>query len=177
MNNYLAQIAIFIFVLLTSLFYGFVVQINPIPPFNILIWAGFCFVIFKIYNSNDGPFDGLGKTMNFITLAIGIYMIYLVRSVHFVAYFNQIHLTGSTSLIPQGFQEAMLTALFNPGAFFQKLLFLLSWDSLSITLGGNTSLSFGIVITNIFRTIEIIGIFSASLIFNKLTSIWALKSK
>ena len=176
-NSFIGHLAAFTFIVLSSFIYGYLSQINPIPPLNVLIWLIYCYLIYKTYGEKKNSKHYGLQVIRVLSLIAAIYLIYLSKSVYYVAYFNEMYLSGTTSIIPMGFEEGFVNALFDPGVYMQKLLFLLSWDSLSITLGGNTSLSFGIVITNIFRTIEIIGILSSPLLFKKLLSVRFSKSE
>jgi len=171
LNAYLGKIAWFLFIILVSIVYGFLIQINPIPPLNILLWGSFCYLIYTVFLVNFTNEKRSRKIFNYIAITVCIYLIYIVKSVYFVSYFNGIYLTGSNDLIPLEFEESIFRTIVNPSIFLQKLEFLLAWDTLSISFGGNNTIAFGSVLTNIFRMIEILGILFTSLIFNGLFNI------
>jgi len=54
---------------------------------------------------------------------------------------------------------------------------LLAWDTLSISFGGNNTIAFGSVLTNIFRMIEILGILFSPFIYRYLSKKGVFKSK
>ena len=177
LNKYLTHIAIFIFILLFSFLYGFIVQLNPIPPLNVVLWIGYCYMIWKLTKSYKYDNNFKNKALICISLIFSIYITYLTKSAYYVAHFNEIYLFGTSNMIPKGFEEGLFNALIDLGALKQKLLFLLSWDSLSISFGSNLNLSLGIVITNILRVIEIIGIALSPLIYSRILESWRSKSK
>ena len=176
-NKYLGVVSTFLFITIASVVYGFLIQINPIPPFNIIIWGAFCFLIHKVFLVNFTTKKPYKKILIYFTITVCIYLIYVVKSVYFVALFNQIYLTGSTKIIPIEFEESLLRTLIKPSVFIQKLEFFLSWDSLSISFGENYTLSFGNLVTNIFRILEILGIIFSQLVCRSLFKKIAFFSK
>ena len=177
LNAYLGKIAWFLFIILVSIVYGFLIQINPIPPLNILLWGSFCYLIYTVFLVNFTNEKRSRKIFIYIAMTVCIYLIYVVKSVYFVSYFNGIYLTGSNDLIPLEFEESLFRTLISPSVFIQKLEFFLSWDSLSISFGGNNAIAFGSVLTNIFRIIEILGILCSPLIYRLLSKKGLFKSK
>ena len=177
LNAYLGKIAWFLFIILVSIVYGFLIQINPIPPLNILLWGSFCYLIYTVFLVNFTNEKRSRKIFIYIAMTVCIYLIYVVKSVYFVSYFNGIYLTGSNDLIPLEFEESLFRTLISPSVFIQKLEFFLSWDSLSISFGGNNTIAFGSVLTNIFRIIEILGILCSPLIYRLLSKKGLFKSK
>ena len=176
-NSFIGHLAAFTFIVLSSFIYGYLSQINPIPPLNVLIWLIYCYLIFKTYGEKkDSKHYGL-KVIRVLSLIAAIYVIYLSKSVYYVAYFNEMYLSGTTSMIPIGFEEGFVNALFDPKVYMQKLVFLLSWDTLSISFGGNNTIAFGSVWTNTFRIIEIFGILCSPLMYRFLAKKGVLKSK
>jgi len=169
LNTYLGKAAWFLFIILVSIVYGFLIQINPIPPLNIIIWAAFCYLIFKTYLHHFENKTPIRKIFISLGITFCIYLIYAVKSAYFVSYFNGIYLTGSNDLIPLEFEESLFRTLISPSVFIQKLEFFLSWDSLSISFGGNNAIAFGSVLTNTFRIIEILGILCSPLIYRLLS--------
>jgi len=168
-NKCLGVVSTFLFITLASAAYGFLIQINPIPPLNIIIWAAFCYLIFKTYLHHFENKTPIRKIFISLGITFCIYLIYAVKSAYFVSYFNGIYLTGSNDLIPLEFEESLFRTLISPSVFIQKLEFFLSWDSLSISFGGNNAIAFGNVLTNTFRIIEILGIFFSPFIFRSLS--------
>ena len=177
LNAYLGKIAWFLFIILVSIVYGFLIQINPIPPLNILLWGSFCYLIYTVFLVNFTNEKRSRKIFIYIAMTVCIYLIYVVKSVYFVSYFNGIYLTGSNDLIPLEFEESIFRTIVNPSIFLQKLEFLLAWDTLSISFGGNNTIAFGSVLTNTFRIIEILGILCSPLIYRLLSKKGLFKSK
>ncbi|MDA8910767.1 hypothetical protein N9I21_03150, partial [Crocinitomicaceae bacterium] len=70
LNTYLGKAAWFLFIILVSIVYGFLIQINPIPPLNVIIWAAFCYLIFRTYLRNFENKTSIRKI--FICLGIAI---------------------------------------------------------------------------------------------------------
>ena len=168
-NKHLGVVSTFLFIAIVSAAYGFLIQINPILPLNIIIWAAFCYLIFKTYLHHFENKTPIRKIFISLGITFCIYLIYAVKSAYFVSYFNGIYLTGSNDLIPLEFEESLFRTLISPSVFIQKLEFFLSWDSLSISFGGNNAIAFGNVLTNTFRIIEILGIFFSPFIFRSLS--------
>ena len=175
--KYLGAVSTFLFITIASFVYGFLIQINPILPLNIIIWAAFCYLLFKTYMHHFENKTPVRKTFIYFHIAVCIYLIYAVKSAYFVSYFNGIYLTGSNDLIPLEFEESLFRTLISPSVFIQKLEFFLSWDSLSISFGGNNTIAFGSVLTNIFRMIEILGILCSPFIYRFLSKKGLFKSK
>ena len=176
-NKYLGVASTFLFITIASAVYGFLIQINPILPLNIIIWAGFCYLIYTVFLVNFTNEKRSRKIFIYIAMTVCIYLIYVVKSVYFVSYFNGIYLTGSNDLIPLEFEESIFRTIVNPSIFLQKLEFLLAWDTLSISFGGNNTIAFGSVLTNIFRMIEILGILFSPFIYRYLSKKGVFKSK
>ncbi|MBT5932910.1 MAG: hypothetical protein HOH34_06165 [Flavobacteriales bacterium] len=176
-NKCLGVVSTFLFITLASAAYGFLIQINPIPPLNIIIWAAFCYLLFRTYMRNFENETHVRKIFICLGIAVCIYLIYVVKSAYFVSYFNGIYLAGSNDLIPLEFEESLFRTLISPSVFIQKLEFLLSWDSFSISFGENNTIAFGSVVTNTFRIIEILGIFLSTLIIKFLSKTRATISK
>jgi len=107
LNAYLGKIAWFLFIILVSIVYGFLIQINPIPPLNILLWGSFCYLIYTVFLVNFTNEKRSRKIFIYIAMTVCIYLIYVVKSVYFVSYFNGIYLTGSNDLIPLEFEESI----------------------------------------------------------------------
>ena len=180
MKNYIKYTVIvstFLFISIASVVYGFLIQINPILPFNIIIWAAFCYLMYRMFLHHFENKTPIRKILISLGIAVFIYLIYVVKAVYFVSYFNQVYLTGSTKIVPLEFEESLFRTLISPSVFIQKLEFFLSWDSLSISFGGNNTMSFGSVLTNTFRIIEILGIFFSPFIFKSLSKKGLYKSK
>ena len=177
LNAYLGKIAWFLFIILVSIVYGFLIQINPIPPLNILLWGSFCYLIYTVFLVNFTNEKRSRKIFIYIAMTVCIYLIYVVKSVYFVSYFNGIYLTGSNDLIPLEFEESIFRTIVNPSIFLQKLEFLLAWDTQSISFGGNNTIAFGNVLTNTFRIIEILGILCSPLIYRLLSKKGLFTSK
>ena len=78
------------------------------------------------------------------------------------------YLSGGTSLVPKNFENDLARTIINPEIFIQKLDFYLSWDQISISFGGKSTVNFGTFWTNIFRVFEVVGILISPLIFQKL---------
>ena len=168
-NKYIGVVSTFLFIAIVSAAYGFLIQINPILPLNIIIWAAFCFLIFRTYLHHFDNKTPIRKIFISLGIAVCIYLIFAVKAAYFVSYFNQMYLIGSTKIVPLEFEESLLRTLISPSVFIQKLEFFLSWDSLSISFGGNNAFDFGSVLTNTFRIIEILGIFFSPFIFRSLS--------
>ena len=167
-NRYLAELAIFIFFILISALYAFILQWNPFPPSNILLWAFYCYIIFWLSKQIKRPSKISEKSIIYLYLLVGIYIIYLIKSTYYVAYFNEFYFSGTTSIVPFGFESDLSRSLIYPDVFLQKLQFFLSWDQLSISFGTNNTLSFCDIWSNVFRIIEIVGILFSPLIINSL---------
>ena len=176
-NKYLGVASTFLFITIASAVYGFLIQINPILPLNIIIWAGFCYLIFRMYLHHFENETPIRKILISLGIAVCIYLIYAVKSAYFVSYFNQMYLIGSTKIFPLEYEESLFRTLISPSIFIQKLEFLLSWDSLSISFGGNNTIAFGSVLTNTFRIIEILGILFSPFIYRYLSKKDVFKSK
>ena len=167
-NRYFAEFSFFIFYLIITFLYAFVVQFNPILPINIAIWALYCFIIFQLSKKIKRPSILNERAIIYLYLLLGIYLIYLVKSTYYVAYFNEMYLSGGTSLVPKNFENDLARTIINPEIFIQKLEFFLSWDQISISFDGKSSVNFGTFWTNIFRAFEVLGILISPLIFSKL---------
>ena len=111
LNAYLGKIAWFLFIILVSIVYGFLIQINPIPPLNILLWGSFCYLIYTVFLVNFTNEKRSRKIFIYIAMTVCIYLIYVVKSVYFVSYFNGIYLTGSNDLIPLEFEESIFRTI------------------------------------------------------------------
>ncbi len=176
-NRHLTELAIFIFFILISTLYAFILQWNPFPPSNIILWATYCYIIFRLRKHIKRPSKFSEISIVYFYLLVGIYIIYLIKSTYYVAYFNEFYFSGTTSIVPFGFERDLSRSLIYPDVFLQKLQFFLSWDQLSISFGENNTLSFGGIWSNAFRIIEILGILFASLIFNRLFNFWNRNSQ
>ena len=168
-NRYFTEFSVFVFFLIITFLYAFVVQCNPILPVNILIWALYCFIIFQLSKQIKRPSIWNERAIIYLYLLFGIYLIYLVKSTYYVAYFNQMFLSGGTSLVPNNFENDLARTIVNPKIFIQKLEFFLSWDQISLSFGGKSTVNFGTFWTNIFRVFEVLGILISPLMFSKLT--------
>lgn len=176
-NKYLGVVSTFLFIAIVSAAYGFLIQINPILPLNIIIWAAFCFLIFRTYLHHFDNKTPIRKIFISLGIAVCIYLIYAVKAAYFVSYYNQMYLIGSTKIVPLEFEESLLRTLISPSVFSQKIEFFLSWDSLSISFGGNNAIAFGSVLTNTLRIIEILGILCSPFIYRFLPKKDLFKSK
>ena len=169
LNQSIKGLTFFLFIVLISIVYGFCIQLNPIPPSNILIWIAFTLLVNKTLESTINSKNRLDKLIAFLGLIISIYFIFIAKSAYYVAYFNNIYLMESVSFIPEGFWDGLLLSILNPLVFIEKLTFLLSWDNLSLSFGNSQALSFGNTISNIIRCIEVLGIFFSTLIWTKIS--------
>ena len=167
-NRYFTEFSFFIFYLIITFLYAIVVQFNPILPINIAIWALYCFIIFQLSKQIKRPSIWNERAIIYLYLVFGIYLIYLVKSTYYVAYFNEMYLLGGTSLVPKNFENDLARTIINPEIFIQKLDFFLSWDQLSISFGENSSVNFGKIWSNFFRIIEVGGIIITPILRNKL---------
>ena len=168
-NRYFTEFAVFVFYLVITFLYAFVVQWNPILPVNIAIWALYCFITFQLSKQIQRSSIWNERALIYLYLIFGIYSIYLVKSTYYVAYFNEMYLSGTTSLVPSNFENDLARTIVNPKIFIQKLEFFLSWDQISLSFGGKSTVNFGTFWTNIFRVFEVLGILISPLIFSKLT--------
>lgn len=168
-NRYFTEFSVFVFYLIITFLYAFVVQFNPILPINIAIWTLYCFIIFQWSKRIKRPSIWNERAIIYLYLLFGIYLIYLVKSTYYVAYFNEMYLSGETSLVPKNFENDLARTIINPEIFIQKLDFYLSWDQICISFGENSSVNFGKIWTNLFRIIEIIGILFSTLIWTKIS--------
>ena len=168
-NRYLTEFSFFIFYLIITFLYAFVVQWNPILPVNIAIWALYCFIIFQLSQQIKRPSILNERAIIYLYLILGIYLIYLVKSTYYVAYFNEMFLSGGTSLVPKNFENDLARTIINPEIFIQKLDFYLLWDQISISFGENSSVNFGKIWSNLFRIIEVGGILFSTLIWTKIS--------
>ena len=167
-NRYFTEFSVFIFFLIITFLYAFIVQWNPTPPVNSVIWVLYCFIIFQLSKQIKRPSILNERAIIYLYLLFGIYLIYLVKSTYYVAYFNEMYLSGGTSLVPKNFENDLARTIINPEIFIQKLDFYLSWDQISISFGGKSTVNFGTFWTNIFRVFEVLGILISPLIFQKL---------
>ena len=167
-NRYFTEFSVFVFFLIITFLYAFVVQWNPILPINIAIWALYCFIIFQLSKQIKRPSILNERAIIYLYLLFGIYLLYLVKSTYYVAYFNEMYLSGGTSLVPNNFENDLARTIINPVIFIQKLDFYLSWDQISFSFGKENIISFGTFWTNIFRVFEVLGILISPLIFSKL---------
>ena len=167
-NRYFTEFAVFVFYLVITFLYAFVVQWNPILPLNIVIWALFCFIIFQFSKQIKRPSIWNERALIYLYLVFGIYLIYLVKSTYYVAYFNELYLSGNTGFIPNDFENDLARTIVNPKIFIQKLEFFLSWDQISISFGGKSTVNIGTFWTNVFRVFEVLGILISPLIFSNL---------
>jgi len=167
-NRYFTEFSVFIFFLIITFLYAFIVQWNPTPPVNIVIWVLYCCIIFQLSKQIKRPSILNERAIIYLYLLFGIYLIYLVKSTYYVAYFNEMYLSGGTSLVPKNFENDLARTIINPEIFIQKLDFYLSWDQISISFGGKSTVNFGTFWTNIFRVFEVVGILISPLIFQKL---------
>ena len=166
-NQFIKGLSFFVFIVLISLVYGFCIQLNPIPPINILIWIAFAWLIHKTLETSISSKNSLHKLTAYFGVLISIYFVFIAKSAYYVAYFNNIYLMESVSFIPEGFWDGLLLSILNPSIFIEKLTFLLSWDNLSLSFGNRQALLFGNTISNIIRFIEVLGIFFSTLIWTK----------
>ena len=167
-NRYFTEFAVFVFYLVITFLYAFVVQWNPILPVNIVIWALYCFITFQLSKQIQRSSIWNERALIYLYLIFGIYSIYLVKSTYYVAYFNEMYLSGTTSLVPSNFENDLARTIVNPKIFIQKLEFFLSWDQISLSFGAKSTVNFGTFWTNIFRVFEVLGILISPLIFSKL---------
>jgi hypothetical protein len=167
-NRYFTEFSFFIFYLIITFLYAFIVQFNPILPINIAIWALYCFIIFQLSKQIKRSSIWNERAIIYLYLLFGIYSVYLVKSTYYVAYLNEIYLSGGTSLVPKNFENDLARTIINPEIFIQKLEFFLSWDNISFSLGRESTFNFGIFWSNIFRAFEVLGILISPLIFAKL---------
>ena len=169
LNQSIKGLTFFLFIVLISLIYGVCIQLNPIPPLNLLIWISFTFMMYKILGSSVNSKTTIKKITGYSGLLICIYFIYVGKAAYYVSYFNNIYLMESISMIPEGFQEGLVFSLLNPSIFIEKLNFLLSWDDLSLSLNGDSSFSFGTGFTNTIRLIEVMGILLSTYLWDKIS--------
>ena len=168
LNQSIKGLTFFLFIVLASLVYGFCIQFNPIPPVNILIWIAFALLIHKTLGTTLNSRHIIEKTIGYMAIFVSIYFSYLVKSTYYVAYFNDIYLLGSVSLIPEGFWDGLLVSMLNPFVFIEKLTFFLSWDNLSVSFSNNMGFSFGNALTNTIRFIEVLGILFSTFLWTKI---------
>ena len=167
-NRHFTEFAVFVFYLIITFLYAFIVQWNPILPVNIAIWAFYCFIIFQLSKQIKRSSIWNERAIIYLYLLFGIYSVYLVKSTYYVAYLNEIYLSGGTSLVPKNFENDLARTIINPEIFIEKLEFFLSCDQISISFDGKSSVNFGTFWTNIFRVFEVLGILISPLIFSKL---------
>lgn len=166
-NRYFTEFAVFVFYLIITFLYAFIVQWNPIPPVNIAIWLLYCFVIFQLSKQIKRTSIWNERAIIYIYLVFGVHLIYLVKSTYFVAYFNELYLSGRTSIVPNSFENDLARTFINPKIFIQKLDFYLLWDQISLSFGGESALNFGTFWSNILRLLEVVGILISPMIFQK----------
>lgn len=167
-NKYFTEFAVFVFYLIITFLYAIIVQWNPILPLNIAIWALYCFITFQLSKQIKRSSNWNERALIYLYLLFGIYLIYLVKSTYFVAYFNELYLSGNTSLIPTSFENDLARTIINPEIFIEKLDFYLLWDQISFSFGKENTINFGAFWTNFFRVIEVLGILISPLIFKKI---------
>lgn len=167
-NRHFTEFAVFVFYLIITFLYAYIVHWNPILPVNIAIWAFYCFIIFQLSKQIKRSSIWNERAIIYLYLVFGIFLIYLVKSTYFVAYFNELYLSGYTSFIPNDLENDLARTIINPKIFIQKLEFFLSWDQISISFDGKSSVNFGTFWTNIFRVIEVLGILISPLILKKI---------
>ena len=167
-NRHFTEFSFFIFYLIITFLYAFIVQLNPILTVNIAIWAFYCFIIFQLSKQIKRSSIWNERAIIYLYLLFGIYSVYLVKSTYYVAYLNEIYLSGGTSLVPNNFENDLARTIINPKIFIQKLDFYLLWDQTSFSFGKENTINFGAFWTNIFRVIEVLGILISPLIFSKL---------
>ena len=168
LNQFIKGLTFFLFIVLISLLYGFCIQINPIPPVNILIWIAFTFLMHKTLGTAINSKNNLHKLTGYLGVLISLYFISMVKAAYYVAYFNNIYLMESVSLIPEGFWDGLIISILNPSVFIEKFTFLLYWDNLSLSLSNDTIFSFGNGLTNTIRVIEMMGILVATFLWTKI---------
>lgn len=166
-NRYFTEFAVFVFYLVITFLYAFIVQWNPILPVNIAIWALYCFITFQLSKQIKRSSIWKERTLIYLYLIFGIYSIYLVKSTYYVAYFNEMYLSGTTSLVPNNFENDLARTIINPEIFIQKLDFYLLWDQISFSFGKEYTINFGTFWTNIFRVLEVAGILISPLLWQK----------
>ena len=167
-NRYFTEFSFFIFYLIITFLYAFVVQFNPILPINIAIWALYCFIIFQLSKQIKRSSIWNERGIIYLYLLFGIYSVYLLKSTYYVAYFNELYLSGVKSLVPNNFENDLARTVVNPEIFIQKLDFYLLWDQISFSFGKENTINFGEFWTNVFRVFEVLGILISPLIFSKL---------
>ena len=166
-NRYFTEFSVFVFYLIITFLYAFVVQFNPILPINIAIWTLYCFIIFQWSKRIKRPSIWNERAIIYLYLVFGIFLIYLVKSTYFVAYFNELYLSGYTSFIQNNLENDLARTIINPKIFIQKLDFYLIWDQISLSFGGERTFNFGTFWSNIFRVMEVIGILISPIIFQR----------
>ena len=166
-NRYFTEFAVFIFYLIITFLYAFIIQWDPILPLNIAIWVLYCFITFQLSKQINRPSIWNERAIIYLYLVFGIFLIYLVKSTYFVAYFNELYLSGYTRLIPTSFENDLARTIINPKIFIQKLDFYLIWDQISLSFGGERTFNFGTFWSNIFRVMEVIGILISPIIFQR----------
>ena len=167
-NRYFAEFSFFIFYLIITFFYAFLVQFNPILPINIAIWALYCF-IFQLSKQIKRPSIWNERAIIYLYLVLAFTLSTFVKSIYYVAYFNEMYLLGETSLVPKNFENDLARTIINPEIFVSKIRFYLSWDQISISFGENSSVKFGKIWYNLFRIIEVGGILFSTLIWTKIS--------
>jgi len=167
-NRYFTEFAVFVFYLVITFLYAFIVQWNPILPVNIAIWALYCFITFQLSKQIQRSSIWKERALIYLYLIFGIYSIYLVKSTYYVAYFNELYLSGGKSLVPNNFENDLARTVVNPEIFIQKLDFYLLWDQISFSFSKENTINFGAFWTNIFRVFEVLGILISPLIFKKI---------
>lgn len=160
----------FIFIVMISSLYGLCIQMNPIPPINIFLWIAFAFLIHKTLGTTINSKQRVKKTIGYMAILVSIYFAYLIKSTYYVAYFNDIYLLGSVSIIPDGFQDDLVSSILSPSVFIEKLNFFLLSDNTSLSFTNDFSFSLGTSLTNAIRFIEVLGILFSTLIWTKISS-------
>ena len=158
----------FIFIVLISSLYGLCIQMNPIPPINIFLWIAFAFLIHKTLGTTINSIHRVEKTIGYMAILVSIYFAYLIKSTYYVAYFNDIYLLGSVSIIPDGFQDDLISSILSPSVFIEKLNFFILSDNTSLSFTNDFSFSLGTSFTNAIRFIEVLGIIFSTFIWTKM---------
>ena len=158
----------FIFIVLISSLYGLCIQMNPIPPINIFLWIAFAFLIHKTLGTTINSIHRVEKTIGYMAILVSIYFAYLIKSTYYVAYFNDIYLLGSVSIIPDGFQDDLISSILSPNVFIEKLNFFILSDNTSLSFTNDFSFSLGTTFTNAIRFIEVLGILFSTFIWTKM---------
>ena len=163
-------VSILLFSIILSFLYAVLLDINPVLPLNIIIWIGFCFLLYKTIYTQKWK----AKSLRYVSLTLHAllitYIIYGLKSCYFVSYYNELYLTGQVGVFPSGYTDAVIPTLLDPSIYLEKLDFMLGWNEISISFGSDWIVHFGSYLSNVIRAIEILGIFATPFLFTRFFS-------